>query len=359
MSDQFTGDQQHMAHSSQGSLETQDNADERQEEDYLTVPSPRIRFRSTTSQDPDHEELPFRVPLIELPPTDVPGEEPVVDIRVFDDAVVEQEKALDKDIEDEVTQMSQLSISRRVPSTPVGRMSKRRRLVDLAKPKTNWQVIKNRPSVYWTEQFLKDSTLSVTLPAVSHRVEELSRPKRFYSDYYSNCRKSAIWPVSRPALQYRASCRLRELATPRVRNNIWSINMCQVSKVSKAAQMAIPSPRIIRLSKPRTPATLLDEWNPMPKPKPYVSNYNRLLHLATPKALPDKCVPDRDPRWVIPDVTKKAVASPRLLSLAQPKVRKDLNTSRDPYQVSPASLLAQATPRLTELATPKSITRKV
>ncbi|XP_054985060.1 testicular haploid expressed gene protein isoform X1 [Sorex araneus] len=276
-----------------------------------------------------------------------------------------------------------LSISRRVPTSHGGRLTRRRRLVDLAKPKTNWQVIKNRvvynckgyswyspkrrmlhfcvywPSVYWTEQFLKDSTLSVTLPAVSHRVEELSRPKRFYSDYYSNFRKSAIWPVSRPALQYRASCRLRELATPRVRNNIWSINMCQVSKVSKAAQMAVPSPRIIRLAKPRTPATLLDEWNPMPKPKPYVSDYNRLLHLATPKALPDKCVPDRDPRWSIPDVTKKAVASPRLLSLAQPKVRKDLNTSRDPYQVSPASLMAHATPRLTELATPKSITRKV
>lgn len=45
--------------------------------------------------------------------------------------------------------------------------------------------------------------------------------------------------------------------------------------------MAIPSPRILRLAKPRAPAPLLEEWDPMPKPKPHVSDYNRLLHLAS------------------------------------------------------------------------------
>ena len=45
--------------------------------------------------------------------------------------------------------------------------------------------------------------------------------------------------------------------------------------------MAIPSSRIIRLAKPKAPATLLEEWDPVPKPKPHVSDYNRLLHLAS------------------------------------------------------------------------------
>lgn len=45
--------------------------------------------------------------------------------------------------------------------------------------------------------------------------------------------------------------------------------------------MAVPTPRTLRLAKPRPPATLLEEWDPMPKPKPYVSDYNRLVQLAS------------------------------------------------------------------------------
>lgn len=77
-----------------------------------------------------------------------------------------------------------------------------------------------------------------------------------------------------------------------------------------------------------------------------------------PKAQSEKCVPDRDPHWEVLEVTKKAVASPRIVSLAKPKVRKDLNEGYDPYRISPASLVARASPRLYELATPKSITKK-
>ena len=84
----------------------------------------------------------------------------------------------------------------------------------------------------------------------------------------------------------------------------------------------------------------------------------RLPPPPVPKAQSDKCVPDRDPRWEVLEVTKKAVASPRILSLAKPRVRKDLNEGYDPSHVSPAALVAQASPRLYELATPKTITKK-
>ncbi|KAM4887949.1 LOW QUALITY PROTEIN: sperm microtubule associated protein 2 [Thomomys bottae] len=216
----------------------------------------------------------------------------------------------------------------------------------------------SRPSVYWTERFLEDTTLTITVPTVSPRVEEL-RPKRFYLEYYSNNRTTPIWPIPRTTLEYHPTNRLKKLAVPKIRNNIWNMDMSEVLQVSRAAQTAVPSPRILNLAKPKDPTPLLEEWDPMPKPKTHVSDYNRLLQLAMPKAHSEKCVPDRSPRWEILDGTKKAVASERILSLARPKIRRDLNEGYDPFHVSPASQVAQASPRIYELAVPKSITKKV
>ncbi|KAM7143551.1 sperm microtubule associated protein 2 isoform 2-T2 [Molossus nigricans] len=310
-------------------------------------------------QDLDDGEPGFEDQEEEIPPEELTEEE-FLDVKDPGEALPEPETVLEKDKEEDVPEMSRLSINQRFPGTSVMRgRKKRRRLSELAKPKTNWQVLKDRPSVYWTERFLEDTTLTVTIPAVSRRVEELARPKTFYSEFYNNNRTTAILPIPRSTLEHQASSRLRELATPKVRNNVWSINMSEVSQVSRAAQMAIPSSRVLQLAKPRTPATLLEEWDPVPKPKPHTSDYNRLLQLAMPKAPSEKCIPDRNPCWEVLDVTKKAVASPRIISLAKPKVRKDLNEGYDPYYISRASLLAQASPRLYELATPKSITKKV
>lgn len=48
------------------------------------------------------------------------------------------------------------------------------------------------------------------------------------SQMWMSLRSTSVWPVPRPTLEYQASSRLKELATPRVRNNIWSINMSEV-----------------------------------------------------------------------------------------------------------------------------------
>ncbi|GAB5567422.1 testicular haploid expressed gene protein isoform X3 [Prionailurus iriomotensis] len=328
------GDRRRSLSHSHHSSEAEGGPDWGQDDDALGVQG--TVFRSPGTKDTtclDDEELSFEDREAETLPEEVTGGEPPGP-RAPEEALEPLERVLEKDAEG-IPEMSRLSITQRLPT------------------------LRDRPSVYWTERFLEDTTLTVTVPVVTRRVEELARPKRFYSEYFNNNRSTSVWPVPRPTLEYQASSRLRELATPRVRNNIWSINMSEVSQVSKAAQMAIPSTRILQLAKPRAPATLLEEWDPMPKPKPHVSDYNRLLHLAMPKAQSDQCVPDRDPRWEVLDVTKKAVASPRIISLAKPKVRKDLNEGYDPYHISPASLVAQASPRLYELATPKSITKRV
>ncbi|XP_036097898.1 testicular haploid expressed gene protein isoform X2 [Molossus molossus] len=289
-------------------------------------------------QDLDDGEPGFEDQEEEIPPEELTEEE-FLDVKDPGEALPEPETVLEKDKEEDVPEMSRLSINQRFPGTSVMRgRKKRRRLSELAKPKTNWQVLKDRPSVYWTERFLEDTTLTVTIPAVSRRVEELARPKMFYSEFYNNNRTTAILPIPRSTLEHQASSRLRELATPKVRNNVWSINMSEVSQVSRAAQMAIPSSRVLQLAKPRIPATLLEEWDPVPKPKPHTSDYNRLLQLAMPKAPSEKCIPDRNPCWEVLDVTKKAVASPRIISLAKPKVRKDLNEGYDRHPLACMSL---------------------
>ncbi|XP_053437705.1 testicular haploid expressed gene protein isoform X2 [Nycticebus coucang] len=284
-------------------------------------------FKNPKYQDSDETGLGLYEPQEEIPSEEVAGEE-FLETQNPGEALSELQRVLHQDLEENVSEMSRLSITQKLPSISAkGR--RRRRLLELAKPKASWQVLKDRPSVYWTERFLKDTTLAITIPAVSRRVEELSRPKRFYLEYFNNNRTSPVWPIPRSTLDYQASSHLKELATPKIRSNIWSINMSEVSQVSRAAQMAVPSPRILQLSKPRAPATLLEEWDPVPKPKPHVSDYNRLLHLALPKAQSDKCIPDRDPRWEVLESTKKAVASPRIISLAKPRVRKDLNEGYD------------------------------
>nr|KAF6402660.1 theg spermatid protein [Rousettus aegyptiacus] len=317
-----------------------------QDSDGLGLPSAgyeSLPSGGSAYQDLGDGKLGFEDQEEETLPEEVAGDE-FLDAQDPGEAVPELERVLRRDEEDEApeTRLS-VSITPRLPRSLGARGRKAgRRLLELAKPKTTWQVLRDRtrcrcaghawvsprlwtlqfcvywPSVYWTDRFLEDTTL-----------------------------------------EHHASSRLRELATPKVRNNIWCTHMSEVSQVSKAAQMAVPSSRILQLAKPRAPATLLAEWDPVPKPKRHVSDYSRLLHLAMPKAQSEKCVPDRNPRWEVLDVTKKAVASPRIISLAKPKERRDANEGHNPYHISPASLTARASPRLQELATPKTITKKV
>ncbi|XP_069864028.1 sperm microtubule associated protein 2 isoform X2 [Dipodomys merriami] len=224
-------------------------------------------------------------------------------------------KALGQDREDDIPETSQLTITDKSVSLSRPRNRRQSRLYELSRPKTNWQSVTDR-----------------TTP---------------------------IWPIPRPTLEYHPTDRLKELAVPKIRTNIWNMDMSEVLQVSRAAQTAVPSQRILHLAKPKVPAPVLEEWDPMPKPKTHVSNYRRLLQLAMPKAQWEQCIPDRSPRWEVLNGTKKAVASERILSLARPKVRKDLNEGYNPFRVSPASLVAHASPRIYELAIPKSVTKKV
>ncbi|XP_021100769.1 testicular haploid expressed gene protein isoform X5 [Heterocephalus glaber] len=280
------------------------------------------------------------------------------------EVLVEPELALDQDLEADIT-MSRLSVTKRRPNTPTARGRRRQRLQELAKPKTDWWVVRDRlgycckgfvwifsrrndlpfclywPSVYWTKRFLEDTTLSVTVPAVSLRLEELARPRRLYLEYFNSCsfpcprngcrakpwhaqglpfphsrlgwlstvatpRASPLWPVPRPTLEYCVSGRLKELATPRVRNNIWSINMSECLRPSQKSVFLTavlagrcwtsprrlwpvrglcpwPSPESARASvRATTPPT-------SPQPPWWLGHPRVCMSLPPPKASPRKC----------------------------------------------------------------------
>ncbi|XP_053076251.1 testicular haploid expressed gene protein isoform X2 [Acinonyx jubatus] len=282
---QYMGDRRRsLSHSHHGS-EAEGGPDWGQDDDALGVQG--TVFRSPGTKDTtclDDEELSFEDREAETLPEEVTGGEPPGP-RAPEEALEPLERVLEKDAEG-IPEMSRLSITQRLPSAASARGVRRRRkrVFELAKPKTNWQVLRHRmgccckgyawvspckrnlqfcvywPSVYWTERFLEDTTLTVTVPVVTRRVEELARPKRFYSEYFNNNRSTSVWPVPRPTLAYQASSRLRELATPRVRNNIWSINMSEVntqdSQVSaqdrasfclKPARGHLPCPRGLKV----------------------------------------------------------------------------------------------------------------
>ncbi|XP_036598065.1 testicular haploid expressed gene protein [Trichosurus vulpecula] len=232
------------------------------------------------------------------------------------------------------------------------------RIDELAKPKINHQIIIDRPSVYWTDKIQPDTTLSVTFPIVTPRVEELSRPKRFYSTYYNESRSTPIWPISRASLEAKASPRLKMLAYPKIRNNIWVVDPAEI-QVSKAAQLAQVRPRTLELAAPKSKSLSSTEWYMAQKAKQRSPDFDRIYNLAMPKMLATNYAYDKPCSWVISDGTKNAVASKRILYLAKPKERKDCNEGHDPYYISVAAMRAEPSPRIYELATPKRVAKKV
>ncbi|XP_072457816.1 sperm microtubule associated protein 2 [Notamacropus eugenii] len=232
------------------------------------------------------------------------------------------------------------------------------RINELAKPKINHQIIVDRPSVYWADKIQPNTTLSVTFPIVTPRLEELSRPKRFYSTYYNESRSTPIWPISRASLEAKASPRLKVLAFPKIRNNLWVVEPSEF-QVSKTAQLAQVRPRTLELAAPKGKTLLSTELLTEKKTKQRPPDFDRIYSLAMPKMLATNYTYDKPCSWVISDETKNAVASKRILYLAKPKERKDCNEGHDPYCISVAAMRAEPSPRIYELATPKRVAKKI
>nr|XP_041571812.1 testicular haploid expressed gene protein-like isoform X3 [Taeniopygia guttata] len=154
----------------------------------------------------------------------------------------------------------------------------------------------------------------------SERLLRLSEPKKYLPAFLEQrSRESPEWPVSLAAQNYNASKRILQLAQPKGVHP----DFVPPREVSRASQKVVASPRTIELSKPRQ------------------------VHA--------KFMPARDPEWPVTAAAKRAMATERIVALAQPTARPRTGLTAlnpDAFKVKEAALKAVCSPRLEELARP-------
>ena len=78
----------------------------------------------------------------------------------------------------------------------------------------------------------------------------------------------------------------------------------------------------------------------------------RVLQLSASKAVPAQYRPGREVRWPVSAATRNYVASESLQKLARPRSRSEGDYDPNAYNISRGALVAQPSPRITQLATP-------
>ncbi|XP_028710970.1 testicular haploid expressed gene protein-like isoform X2 [Peromyscus leucopus] len=161
------------------------------------------------------------------------------------------------------------------------------------------------------------------------RIEDLSRPKKQWgtpdrAQYYYSCgRQSVIWEIPPPALFTRPSKRIQRLAIP---------NRFKTQCLLDSEDL--PPPGTLRFSAPSA----------------------RILQLSVAKGPDPNYVPPKSIETKISFSTLSAVASPRIVDLAHPRIKiEGLCYEREKSElpirpISPAALLAKPTSRTITLA---------
>ncbi|XP_014798612.1 PREDICTED: testicular haploid expressed gene protein-like [Calidris pugnax] len=232
-----------------------------------------------------------------------------------------------------------------------------RRIVALAKPKQCFSrhqcrsVVKGRPP-----------RVNFGLP--SDRLLKLSEPKKCPSAYLrQRPRLSPEWPVSPAALRHKASPRTLELARPKVLHTEFLMAREVPTQITTAAALASASSRVQRLAEPRVRKVnccyehsfLESVIRPVSKFAQEAVASPRILELARPKRLHPDYVHLRDPEWPVTKAAKQAVATPRLVELAQPCKRPPMSSVQfnpDAFTVKEAAKKATCSARIQELAQP-------
>ncbi|XP_072834843.2 sperm microtubule associated protein 2 [Pogona vitticeps] len=148
---------------------------------------------------------------------------------------------------------------------------------------------------------------------LTSRQEELSQSKKVNADFRGD-RPTAVWPISRAALNAEASSRVKELAQPRPFIDDWALSRPRFPLVSKGALNATPSQRVIALATPRSLPV-----SPLKKP------------------------PKKTPRGPIANVAK-------FEELSKPRIY--MYESHNPYKVSKAALQYVPSSRILEISRP-------
>ncbi|XP_009579075.1 PREDICTED: testicular haploid expressed gene protein-like, partial [Fulmarus glacialis] len=198
----------------------------------------------------------------------------------------------------------------------------------------------------------------------SDRLLKLSEPKKYQAAYLQQRpRQSPEWPVSRAALNYKASPRILELARPKMLHPEFLLAREVPTQVTNVAAVARASSRLQHLAEPRVRKVTCcyDHGFPESVIRP-VSRFAqeaiaspRTLELAMAKRLHPDYVPLRDAEWPVAKAAKHAVATPRLVELAQPCKRPPMCLAQfnpDAFTVKETAKKATCSARIQELARP-------
>nr|XP_009479922.1 PREDICTED: testicular haploid expressed gene protein-like [Pelecanus crispus] len=231
------------------------------------------------------------------------------------------------------------------------------RTVALAKPRQDFgkrqcrSVIRERPPL-----------MDFGFP--SERLLKLSEPKKYPAAYLQQRpRQSPEWPVSPAALSYKASPRILELARPKVLHPEFLLAREVPTRVTNVAALARASSRLQRLAEPRIRKVtcfyehsfLESVIHPVSKLAQEAIASPRILELARAKRLHPDYVPLRDAEWPVTEAAKHAVATPRLVELAQPCKRPPMGAAQfnpDVFTVKEAAKKATCSARIQDLARP-------
>ncbi|XP_041251718.1 testicular haploid expressed gene protein-like [Onychostruthus taczanowskii] len=196
----------------------------------------------------------------------------------------------------------------------------------------------------------------------SERLLRLSEPKKYLPAYLAQrSRESPEWPVSLAAQNYNASKRILQLAQPKGLHPDFMPPREVPTEVSSLAVSAKASARVQKLAEP-----LIREMTCCPthtKPGVVTSTVSsrkvvaspRTIELSKPKQLHPKFLPARDPEWPVTKAAKRAVATERIVGLAQPSARPRMGLTAlnpDAFRVKESALKAVCSPRLEKLAQP-------
>ncbi|KAL1791369.1 hypothetical protein HispidOSU_030506 [Sigmodon hispidus] len=210
----------------------------------------------------------------------------------------------------------------------------RRRIEDLSRPKKQWGT---PDRLFWGNQDPIRPISETALKAqLTKRLEDLAQPKlvsQHYvpnrAQYYYSCgRQSVIWEIPPPALFTRPSKRIQQLAKPNRFKTQYLLNGDDLAPPG-TLHFSAPSPRILQLS--------------------------------IAKGTDPNYVPPKSMETKISFSTLSAVASPRIVDLAHPRIKIEglcyerVKSELPIRPVSPAALLAKPTSRTITLAKSKPV----
>ncbi|XP_053510940.1 testicular haploid expressed gene protein-like [Artibeus jamaicensis] len=257
------------------------------------------------------------------------------------------------------------------------RVFSRKRIRDLSKPKKQWGT-PDRKLLWGNQDPIRPVCDGALKTQMSKRLENLALPKevsyRYIPNrlvlvqyYYSCGRESVIWDMPSPVLLKKPSKRIQKLAQPN-RFKIMHLTDRPFSDyiMKEPLQLSGPSARIVRLSIAKS---IHPNYVPPKDSENKISFYTlnavaspRTVDLAHPRMkIEGLCYPREKSEVPIRPISQAALlakASTRIIALAKAKtLHEDYLPPRDPYwPVSYAAMHSKASPRVQELANPNTRT---